>query len=153
MTTIRPARATDQRSIRATVRDARLYPVGLSWENFLVAEQDGQLVGVGQVRPHHDSSRELASITVLPPFQRQGIGDSIVQALLARESSPIYLMCAEEMVSFYTRFDFGTISTSETPSSLRWKVQAGTIVAPLASALGLDVGRVAAMKWDGRKDC
>ncbi len=155
MTEIRPARATDQASIRAIVRAARLYPLGLSWGNFLLAEQknqvaqNGQTVGVGQVRPHGDGSRELASIAVLPPFQGQGIGDRLVLSLLVREPGPLYLMCAEERVSFYTRFNFRVIAAHETPPSLRWKVWVGTVAASVASTLGLEVGRVTAMKWEG----
>ncbi len=143
---MRSARAGDQRTIRAIVREARLYPLGLHWSHFLVVEQEGQILGVGQVRPHGNGSRELASIAVRPEHRGQGIGDRLVQALLAREPGPIYLICADERMSFYRRFGFCEISARESPPSLRWKLRAGSVVASVASGLGLGVGRVAAMK-------
>lgn len=144
---IRPAHAVDQRRVRHIVRGARLYPLGLHWQNFLVAEVDGQLVGVGQVRPHRDGSRELASIAVMPEFQGQGVGSQMVQSLLDSESGPLHLMCAAERIGFYERFDFHEVSAGQAPWSLRWKVRAGTVVASTAVRLGIDVGRVAVMKY------
>ncbi len=146
MIEVRSTKIEDQRAVRTIVHRAQLYPFGLSWKNFLVAEQAGQIIGVGQVRPHRDGSRELASIAVMPSFQGRGIGDRLVRALLARESGTLYLMCAEKRISFYKRFGFYEISARETPPSLRWKVRTGTVVASVASRLGLEVGRVAAMK-------
>ena len=54
------------------------------WPNFVVAEDGGTIVGIGQVKTHGDGSRELASIAVIPARQSQGIGGR-----LSRPSSPV----------------------------------------------------------------
>jgi hypothetical protein len=59
---IRPASADDQYAITAIVRAARIYPRDLDWQRFLLAQWGQDIIGVGQVRPHRDGSRELASI-------------------------------------------------------------------------------------------
>lgn len=132
---IRAARREEQRTIRTIVRRARLYPLDLRWQHFWVAEENGEIVGVGQVRPHDDGSRELASIAVLPSHGGRGIGGRLVRALLAQEPGPLYLMCAQEMEPFYTRFGFQRIATGDAPPSLRWKVRIGEVFSALITRL------------------
>lgn len=117
---IRPATAADATSIRSIVRAAGINPVGLDWRRFLVADDGGRVVGVGQVKPHGDGSRELASIAVVPERQGEGIGRRIVGELLARESGPVYLMCQRRLAPFYRRFGFAALTPREMPPSLRW---------------------------------
>lgn len=62
--TIRPAVEADQPVIRAIIRAAFINRTGLDWRRFLLAEDQGRIVGVGQVKPHADGSRELASLAV-----------------------------------------------------------------------------------------
>lgn len=143
---IRPAQATEQGTIRAMVRAAHLNPLDLQWQHFLVAEWQGQIVGVGQIRPHGDGCRELASIAVLPAHQGQGIGARIVRALQAREAGPLYLMCAAEMVRFYEPFGFQRVEARSLPRSLRWKVRLGQFLARIIAWTGTDAA-IAAMRW------
>ena len=77
---IRPAAADDQYAITAIVRAARLNPRDLDWQRFLLARWGQDIIGVGQVRPHRDGSRELASIAVVPEWQGNGVGRMLVQA-------------------------------------------------------------------------
>ena len=58
---VRPARADEQALIRHMVAKARLDPTNLHWQNFLLAEVDGQVVGCGQIRPY-PGLRELGSM-------------------------------------------------------------------------------------------
>ena len=116
---IRSASAADQPAISAIVRAARINPCDLDWRRFLVAEEDGRVVGVGQVKPHDDGSRELASLAVVPERQAQGIGGALVHALLAREPGPIDLMCMEPLEPYYQRFGFRRLARTEMPPSLR----------------------------------
>src|ERR1700730_18130879 len=58
--------------------------MNLKWPNFVVAEDDGAIVGVGQIKSHGDGSRELASIAVVPARQGQGIARAGLEALLSR---------------------------------------------------------------------
>jgi N-acetylglutamate synthase-like GNAT family acetyltransferase len=64
--TIRPATEADQAGILRLIKEVRLPRMNLRWPNFVVAEEDGEVIGMGQVKSHGDGSRELASIAVVP---------------------------------------------------------------------------------------
>jgi len=113
--TIRQATEQDQRTIRRIVREAKINPSNLNWPNFMVAEQDGELVGTSQVKPHWDGSRELASIAVLPPLQGMGIGTKLIRAQLVRERGVLHLTCRKHMQGYYERFGFSLVSRVEYP--------------------------------------
>lgn len=150
---IRPATAADQADIKRIVRSAGLFPFNLPWSNFLVAEQEDSnttstttIVGVGQVKKHPDGSRELASISVRPQHQGRGIGSRIVQALVAQETAPLYLMCRDELEPFYRRFGFERVDRAHTPPVLSFKQRLGNLALSILSALRLRYGRVLVMK-------
>ena len=115
---IRPAIAADQATITSIVRKVGINRSGLDWQRFLVAETDGQIVGIGQIKPHPEC-RELASIGMLPEWQRQGIASRIIRELLAKESGPLYLMCLHHNEPFYLRFGFRRIKTNDMPPYFR----------------------------------
>ena len=117
--TMRPAVADDQDAIRMIIRAAMLNPLGLEWQRFLVVEESGGLIGIGQVKPHRGGMRELASIAVVPEWQGNGVGAAIVRALLSRETGPIYLMCAWPTRIFYERFGFHELSGAQIPGYFR----------------------------------
>jgi N-acetylglutamate synthase-like GNAT family acetyltransferase len=100
---IRPATEADQAEITRIVRSSNINPFGLHWPRFLIAEDQGRIVGVGQVKQHGDGSRELASIAVIPEYRHKGIATAIVNALLARESGVLYLTCRRQMEPFNNR--------------------------------------------------
>ena len=129
-TIIRPAQAADQPAIRAIVCRARINPLDLDWRRFVVAEESGRIVGVGQVRPHRDGSRELASLAVIPGRQAQGIGGALIYALLARQPGPVYLMCMDRLEPYYRRFGFRRLARDELPPAFR-------LIGRLAPALAL----------------
>jgi len=114
--TIRTATEADQSAIRRLIREAKLNPMSLDWPNFVVADEDGATVGVGQVKAHRDGSRELASIAVVPVRQGQGIGSALIELLLARSPGIVlHLTCRRELEGFYRRFDFRTLERTEYP--------------------------------------
>lgn len=114
--TIRPATEAAQATINRLVKEANLNRMSLHWPNFVVAEDSGAIIGVGQVKTHGDGSRELASIVVVPERQSQGVGRAIIETLLARESGVIlYLTCRSELEGYYTRFGFRRIEQAEYP--------------------------------------
>jgi N-acetylglutamate synthase-like GNAT family acetyltransferase len=114
--TIRPAKATDQSTIRRLIRSAGLNPLSLDWPNFVVAEDGGEIVGIGQVKTHRDGSREVASIAVVPSRQGEGIGTSVINALLDRHGAGVlYLTCQGAMQGYYERFGFRRLSRREFP--------------------------------------
>jgi N-acetylglutamate synthase-like GNAT family acetyltransferase len=89
--------------------------MSLNWPNFMVAEDDGTIVAIGQVKTHGDGSRELASIAVIPARQSEGIGSAVIKTLLARESGIVYLTCRRQLHGFYERFGFKRLEPSELP--------------------------------------
>ncbi len=116
---IRPARPSDQGTLRRIVRRASLGPFGLHWSNFLIAESDGEIIGVGQVKSHRDGSRELASLAVVPTYQGQGIGSALVRALLHREEGVVFLFCRIGLRGFYRQFGFAEAAPGDLSPSIR----------------------------------
>jgi len=113
---LRAAFDRDQADIRRIVRAARINPSGLEWQRFIVAEEGGAIVGVGQVKPHRDGTRELASIAVVPDHQGRGIGSEIVKALVAREHGEVlHLTCRARLQGYYERFGFQRLEPREYP--------------------------------------
>ena len=133
---IRPATVADQPAITAIVRAARLYPRDLNWLRFLVAEADGQVVGVGQVKPHNDASRELASLAVIPEQQAQGIGSALIDALVAREAGAVYLMCMDWLEHYYERFGFRRLGRADLPPAFRTIARFAPALALVSSLFG-----------------
>jgi N-acetylglutamate synthase-like GNAT family acetyltransferase len=106
---LRKALATDRATIRRLVYQARLNPRGLDWRRFVVAVDERQrVIGCGQIKPHRDGSRELASIVVEPGRQLGGVGSAVIARLLAT-GPPLWLVCRSKLVPFYRRFGFREI--------------------------------------------
>lgn len=105
---IRPAVEADQETIQQMVKAEQLDPTSLHWSHFLVAEQDGQTVGIGQIRPY-PRCRELGSLAVRKEFRRQGIGAMLINALLEKERGDVYLECVSHNEGYYGKFGFTRI--------------------------------------------
>ena len=144
---IRPATEQDQDTIKRIVRAARINPFDLKWQKFLIAEDADAIIGVRQIKTHDDGSRELASIAVIPEKQAQGIGAAIVRALMQAQAPPLYLMCREEMESFYARFGFRRIEVDVMSKYFRRMFR---LVNAMPEFLRENV-RVIVMKWEGEK--
>jgi amino-acid N-acetyltransferase len=114
--TLRPATAQDAATIRALVRRVGINPLALNWRRFRVAvDEQGRLLGCGQIKPHADGTRELASIAVQPEYQHQGIGKALINALLAGLPLPIYLTCRASLGDYYRPFGFCVVQPAEMP--------------------------------------
>lgn len=140
---VRPARADEQPLIRRLVADARLDPTNLHWQNFLLAEVDGQVVGCGQIR-RYPALRELGSMVVRRAYRKRGVGAALMQALLAQGQPPLFLECPVYRVSFYERFGFHLVGFTEIPWVLRLKYLVGNTL--LRWLTGVPIR---AMRWDG----
>ena len=127
---IRPAVAGDQAMIRRMVKEEQLDPTALHWSHFLIAENGGEIVGIGQVRPS-PACRELGSLVVREPYRKQGVGALIVNALLQRETGDVYLECLSHNERYYTRFGFQRIPWWRAPMPLKLKAGTSSIVGPL----------------------
>ena len=81
-------------------------------------------MGCGQIKPHGDGSRELASIAVWPRYQGQGLGRAIIYHLLSGASPPLYLTCRASLRAYYEPFGFQVLEPEEMPPYFRrlWKL-------------------------------
>lgn len=140
--TLRLATSADAMLIRRLIREAQLNPFGLRWQRFLVAEHDGQVVGIGQIKPHGDGSRELASIAVVPAYHGRGVGSLIIETLIARESAPLYLMCRPPLETYYHRFGFTRMEIEAMPPYFRRIVSVVRFLRPLIARFTSETGPV-----------
>jgi N-acetylglutamate synthase-like GNAT family acetyltransferase len=116
MYTIRQAEITDQQAIHRLIRQVRINPTGLDWERFLVAVDDhGKVIGCGQIKPHSDGSRELASIAVKPEHRSQGIASALIEQLLEKSTGDLYLMGRSSLGTFYEKFGFQAVEGDDLP--------------------------------------
>jgi N-acetylglutamate synthase-like GNAT family acetyltransferase len=127
---IRPARAEDQATITAMVREAHLNPMDLRWSRFLIAEDKRGIVGVGQIRPH-PGAPELASLVVREDRRGTGVGGQLIRALLAQSQGTPVLFCRPQLESYYARFGFRAIGVKEAPPSLRTRYAVGRFITRL----------------------
>ncbi len=139
--TIRWANALDEQAIKALVRSAGINPFGIHWQHFLVAEDAGRIIGIGQIKVHSDGSRELASIATVPDRQGQGVATAIIEALLqadaATGTAPLYLTCRSHMTPFYERFGFRKVERpADMPSYFRRLMRAGRVFFALQRLFG-----------------
>jgi amino-acid N-acetyltransferase len=142
---IRPAAADDQFVITAIVRAALINPSHLDWQRFLLAQWGQDIVGVGQVKPHKDGSRELASIAVVPEWQGNGVGGALIRALLSRETDLLYLMCNADREHYYERFGFKRLDRPAMSPYFRRFMR----IAPILQLLSLNRLRLIVMGRDG----
>lgn len=143
--TIRRATAADQAAIRAIIGQAGLDPFNLSWPNFVLAEVDGQIAGIGQIRPYPDCP-ELGSIVTLPEYRGRGIASKIIETLLDGRTGTLYLECAGRMAGFYPRFGFREIPWWQAPMPLKLKAGLGNVIGRMGG------WRIAVMRRDGAQD-
>jgi N-acetylglutamate synthase-like GNAT family acetyltransferase len=117
---IRPALMGDSRSIRDLIHQVGINPMGLDWPRFIVAvTPEGKIIGCGQIKPHGNEVRELASIAVDDGYRGNGIARLIITSLLSRTPPPIYLMCRSALGPFYTKFGFSPVELVNMPSYFR----------------------------------
>jgi amino-acid N-acetyltransferase len=145
---IRPAQQEDQETIVAFIRQAKLNPRNLHWQNFLIAEENGRIVGLRQVKVYPDGTREVASGFVLPEYRRQGISARLMNELLARETGPLYTMVNQKRAPYYEQFGFQPVDIRQLPSDFRKEYRIGRIVTTLMSLFGKERVRIIPMRRD-----
>ena len=120
MPTIRPARESEAGQIRDLIHLVGINPMGLDWKRFVVAVNDqDEMIGCGQLKPHGQEVIELASIAVYPEHQGKGVARAIIEHLLQDSPRPLYLMCESSNGSLYEKFGFHTIPYEEMPRYFR----------------------------------
>ena len=125
---IRRATELDQGAIRSLVLGERLNPSGLSWTNFLVAATEDRVVGTVQMRKHDDGSQELGSLVVSQAFRGQGVAARLVEAILAGERNPVWVITPQDSVGRYLRSGFRRIEPASAPVKVRRNHRIGSLV-------------------------
>ena len=143
---IRPAREGDQQTIVSLIHQAKINPRNLHWQNFLVAEENGQVVGIRQMKIHAQGTREVASGFVLPEYRRQGISKQLMNELLARETGPLYTMVNEKRAPYYEQFGFHRTEPNQLPADFRKEYWIGRIVTSLISLFRTERVKVIPLK-------
>lgn len=145
-TTVRRATAEEQAAIVALVRGAKLNPSNLRWPGFVVAERDGRIVGVAQLRRHVDGAVELASLVVEPAARGGGVATSMIDTLIAGEKTTIYAIIDGRYIDHFGRWGFSQITPAELPRSVARVYRIGRVVTALASLLRRDRIRLVAIR-------
>jgi N-acetylglutamate synthase-like GNAT family acetyltransferase len=144
--TVRQASAADEATITAMVRKARLNPRNLQWQRFVVAEHDGRIVGIAQLRLHDDGAAELASLVVEPALRRQGIASRLIDALLVDTQAEVYTLIDQRFVNHFNRWKFTVIDPRSLPSSVLRVYRVGRVVTTVASVLRRQPIRIVPLK-------
>lgn len=114
--TLRPALELESIRIKELIDIVGINPMGLDWKRFLVAVNDsGQIIGCGQIKPHGQDVREMASIAVHPEYRGQGIARAVIERLLRETPKPLYLMCISHNGAMYEKFGFRAIADEKMP--------------------------------------
>jgi N-acetylglutamate synthase-like GNAT family acetyltransferase len=133
MTTIRPASEAEAAQIHNLIHLVGINPMGLDWKRFVVAVNDqDEMIGCGQLKPHGQEFLELASIAVYPEHQGRGVARAIIEHLLRASPRPLYLMCQSSLGPFYEKFGFRGISYEEMPRYFQRMSKLAGLVTTLA---------------------
>ena len=146
---IRPATEADRRAILGLMRPRDYNRVNLQPACFLVAEEEGMVIGIGQIKRHRDGTPELASLVVAAERRGAGIGQALVRALVARHQGPLYLFCLATLESFYAALGFQRAARRQLPLTLAFIHGLGNTVGCLPMLWGGARLQVIAMQTTG----
>jgi N-acetylglutamate synthase-like GNAT family acetyltransferase len=144
--TIRPARQEEQETIVSLVHQAKISPRNLHWERFLVAEDEGKIVGIRQVKLHRRGTREVGSGFVLPEYRHRGISAQLMNEILSRETGTLYLLCRDKWAPYYEQFGFRRVHTNALPSDFQKEYRIGRFITSTVSLFMKDKIRIIPMK-------
>jgi amino-acid N-acetyltransferase len=131
---VRKAVEADAPAIKKLVTEGRINPTGLDWRRFMVAvNQNGEVIGCGQIKPHRDGSLELASLAVTNEWRRQGVAHAIIEELLAGHDGPLYLMCRSGLGKMYEKYGFQALDEEHMPRYFRRVSRVAGIIEGLQS--------------------
>ena len=88
----------------------------------IIAEEKGQLVGVGSLHLSWDALAEVRALAIAPDFQRRGIGRQIVEALLTegRALGVKTFFTLTYQPEFFGTLGFSEVTKEELPQKV-WK--------------------------------
>lgn len=89
---------------------------------FILAEDDGMIVGVGALHLIWDSLAEVRTMAVAPAYKGQGVGRQIVEQLLeeGRELGVTQIFALTYQPGFFAKLGFHEVPKEELPHKV-WK--------------------------------
>lgn len=114
-------RAAESRDMPTILQLAEAYALDterLEAEQFLVAEEEDQLVGFGRLKPYPDAV-ELGCLGVVPGHRRGGVARQLIERLLSRVEGEVYV--TTDLPELGRKFGF--VEAEEAPASIQDKVQ------------------------------
>lgn len=126
--TIRRATPADQAAITNLVRNERLNPNGIFWGRFVVASEDGRIIGAAQIRHHCDGSRELGSLVVARDKRGAGLAGRLIEALLSMETGAVYMVTGSAHAAHYARWGFFPAALLRAPARVRTNFCLGQMI-------------------------
>ena len=138
---VRPATEADVAAIVGVVNEnarlGHLLPrsaenIRASLRNWLVAEVDGRVVGIGSLLTMSPTLVEVRSLAVLPSYRRYGVGALVVRGLVeqARARGIPTVFALTRAVGFFERLGFSVSDRARFPEKV-WK---DCVVCPLQHA-------------------
>ena len=116
---VRPARESDQASIYDLARNERVNPTNLHWFNFFVASIDARVIGIVQLRRHRDGSRELGTLIVKASHRGNGLGQQVVDAVMAQNGGRIYTITRASNASTCDRWGLQVLDAKTAPRAVK----------------------------------
>ncbi len=105
---------------------------------------EGELAGCGQVKPHGDGSRELASLAVCKQYRDQGVARKLIKRILEKEPRPLFLMCRSRLEELYEKFGFHAVKFDDMSPYFQRIYR----LARVAKFLGQDSDKLLVMRLD-----
>jgi len=150
--TIRPATEADRAAILGLMRPCDYNRSGLKPHCFVLAEDAGRVIGIGQIKRHWEGTPELASLVVAADRRGQGVGSAIVRALVDRHTGLLFLFCLAPLAGYYAQFGFRRSLRAELPPLLALIHGLGNLLGRLPQLAGQPRMQVIAMQKICRTD-
>ena len=116
---LRKANIADMQMIESYVEKFRLDNENLNFEQFIVAEKNGSIIGFGRIKTYEDCF-ELGCIAVLEAYRKRSIGSAIVKRLIKDfPSDDIWI--TTDIPEYFQRFGFK--STTDAPQEILDKIK------------------------------
>ena len=104
--------------IESCIEEFRLDNEDVNYDQFIVAEEDGNVVGFGRVKPYRYCF-ELGCLAVIANYRNRGIGSSIVNRLM-HDFPGDDIWITTDIPRYFERFGFQP--TTEAPQEIMDKI-------------------------------
>jgi N-acetylglutamate synthase-like GNAT family acetyltransferase len=131
MAELRKARQADMMQINSVAKEYDLDSNDMSFEQFIVAEESGRIVGFGRLLPH-EGCIELGTIGVVEEYRGKGIARKIINYLIdivragravpaGRQDRPQQIYLTTLIPSFFEQFGFKRLDAAPPDCMIRKK--------------------------------